>query len=72
MGKKVKILQLCGLALIAAVAALSLAPHANAADGDFRVTLLGTGTPVPSPERFGPPRWSRPAARSSSSTSGAA
>src|SRR3977135_1015368 len=22
--------------------------------GDFRVTLLGTGTPVPSPDRFGP------------------
>jgi ribonuclease BN (tRNA processing enzyme) len=21
---------------------------------DFRVTLLGTGTPVPSPDRFGP------------------
>jgi ribonuclease Z len=23
-------------------------------DGDFRVTLLGTGTPIPSPDRFGP------------------
>ena len=22
--------------------------------GDFRVTLLGTGVPIPSPERFGP------------------
>ena len=21
---------------------------------DFRVTLLGTGTPIPSPDRFGP------------------
>lgn len=27
--------------------------QAMAADGVFRVTLLGTGTPVPSPERFG-------------------
>src|SRR3954464_5625906 len=24
------------------------------ADGDFRVTLLGTGTPIPDPDRFGP------------------
>lgn len=23
-------------------------------DGDFKVTLLGTGTPIPDPERFGP------------------
>jgi ribonuclease Z len=52
MGKTV--LQLCGLALVAVVAASSFAPRANAAEGDFRVTLLGTGTPVPSPERFGP------------------
>jgi ribonuclease Z len=22
--------------------------------GDFRVTLLGTGVPIPSPDRFGP------------------
>lgn len=41
-----------------ALAALTLAPltavTASAADGPFRVTLLGTGTPVPSAERFGP------------------
>jgi ribonuclease Z len=24
------------------------------APGDFRITLLGTGTPIPNPERFGP------------------
>lgn len=30
-----------------------LCGFAHAADTDIRVTLLGTGTPVPSPERFG-------------------
>src|SRR3954471_19023746 len=24
------------------------------ADNDFKVTLLGTGTPIPDPDRFGP------------------
>src|SRR5947208_5776210 len=24
------------------------------ADSDFKVTLLGTGTPIPAPDRFGP------------------
>jgi ribonuclease Z len=24
------------------------------ADSDFKVTLLGTGTPIPIPDRFGP------------------
>src|SRR6266478_1500933 len=24
------------------------------ADSDFKVTLLGTGTPIPDPDRFGP------------------
>src|SRR5437763_11150390 len=24
------------------------------ADSDFKVTLLGTGTPIPNPDRFGP------------------
>jgi len=33
---------------------LSLPLPATAADNLFRVTLLGTGTPVPSAERFGP------------------
>jgi ribonuclease Z len=28
--------------------------EARAAPGDFRVTLLGTGIPVPAPDRFGP------------------
>jgi ribonuclease Z len=28
--------------------------HAEAGQGDFKVTLLGTGTPGPNPDRFGP------------------
>jgi ribonuclease Z len=28
--------------------------RAIAADNDFRITLLGTGDPIPRPERFGP------------------
>ena len=41
--------------ILAALMVLPIAfgPPANAADG-FRVTLLGTGTPTPSMERFGP------------------
>lgn len=27
---------------------------ASSADSDFKITLLGTGTPIPDPERFGP------------------
>lgn len=42
----------CGIASV--LAAFALALPAAAADGPFRVTLLGTGTPVPSAERFGP------------------
>lgn len=41
----------CGIAGVLAACALAL--PAAAADGPFRVTLLGTGTPVPSAERFG-------------------
>ena len=40
-------------ALAGVLAACALALPAAAADGTFRVTLLGTGTPVPSAERFG-------------------
>ena len=39
--------------ILSAVAAMLLSLSAQAAEGDMRVTLLGTGTPVPSPERFG-------------------
>ena len=39
--------------ILAAVAGLFMSVAAQAAEGDMRVTLLGTGTPVPSPERFG-------------------
>jgi ribonuclease Z len=41
---------------IAAIATIGLliAGAAHAADGDFRVVLLGTGTPGPRPDRFGP------------------
>jgi hypothetical protein len=38
------------IALLAALIGLNPAP---AAGGLFRVTLLGSGTPAPSPERFG-------------------
>lgn len=38
--------------ILLAMLLLGSAPS-MAADGVFRVTLLGTGTPVPSPERFG-------------------
>jgi ribonuclease Z len=46
----------CGLAACIMLAtSMALPKPARAAEpaGDFRVTLLGTGTPVPSPERFG-------------------
>ena len=36
------------------LACLAFFPAAAGADDDFKVTLLGTGMPVPSPERFGP------------------
>jgi hypothetical protein len=39
-----------GLLLTAA----STAGLANAAQSDFRVTLIGSGTPVPVADRFGP------------------
>jgi ribonuclease Z len=35
-------------------AGLLIAGTASAADGDFRVTLLGTASPAPRPDRFGP------------------
>ncbi|WP_210209943.1 MBL fold metallo-hydrolase [Pseudolabrys taiwanensis] len=44
-------MQVKSVVLLAAL--LFGAAPAMAADGVFRVTLLGTGTPVPSPERFG-------------------
>jgi ribonuclease Z len=37
-----------------AIVGLLIAGATRAADGDFRVTLLGTGTPGPRPDRFGP------------------
>jgi ribonuclease Z len=33
---------------------LAMASTQTKADSDFRVTLLGTGTPIPNPDRFGP------------------
>jgi ribonuclease Z len=45
------------LASFAALLALLLGPAVSAetkADNDFKVTLLGTGTPIPDPARFGP------------------
>jgi ribonuclease Z len=45
------------LASFVGLLALFLGPAVNAqtkADSDFKVTLLGTGTPIPIPDRFGP------------------
>lgn len=39
---------------LASVAGLLVTGAAGAADGDFRVTLLGTGAPGPRADRFGP------------------
>jgi ribonuclease Z len=41
------------LILTAAFSSANL-PAAHSADTVFRVTLLGSGTPDPSPDRFGP------------------
>src|SRR5947208_10735638 len=41
--------------ILISIALLSLAGKLHAqVPGDIRVTLLGTGTPVPIPDRFGP------------------
>src|SRR5215831_19805582 len=40
--------------LFAVVLGLVASLSARAADGDFLVTLLGTGHPLPRPDRFGP------------------
>src|SRR6266480_3849116 len=41
------------IAILASVLLLT-ASLANAAQSDFRVTLIGSGTPVPAADRFGP------------------
>src|SRR3979411_1754380 len=45
------------LASFVGLLALLLGPTVSTqakADSDFKVTLLGTGTPIPDPDRFGP------------------
>jgi hypothetical protein len=41
--------------VLAAVFSFANLTAAHAADGTFRVTLLGSGTPTPSLDRFGQP-----------------
>ena len=43
-----------GALILTAVFGFANAPAAHSADSIFRVTLLGSGTPDPSPDRFGP------------------
>jgi ribonuclease Z len=40
--------------ILAAIIGLAVSGVARAADGDFRVTLLGTSSPTPRADRFGP------------------
>lgn len=42
-----------GLTLVACVFALAMAAPALSADNSMSVTLIGTGSPIPSPQRFG-------------------
>ena len=42
-----------GLAMLACGLALAVAAPARADDHSMTVTLIGTGSPIPSPERFG-------------------
>ncbi|MGD9614328.1 MAG: MBL fold metallo-hydrolase [Alphaproteobacteria bacterium] len=43
-----------GTVLFALLLVVGCAAGANASQSDFRVTLLGTGVPIPDPNRFGP------------------
>ena len=55
----------CFLALVCTTPVRAQAPGAvppaPAAPDEFRVTLLGTGSPAPVMRRFGPAVWGRPA-----------